>query len=149
MAGRELVIRRTFDAPRELVWMAFSDPVHAKRWWGPEGFTATRVELATEPGGAWRAEMVDSMGKVYGQGGVLREIVPPERLVYTFVWDESPDVEMLIEVSFAERGGKTEMTMRQTGFPSAESRDGHAGGWNETFDRMRDYLTQLCAARQT
>lgn len=137
---RELVIKRTFDAPRDLVWKAWTDVKLAKQWWGPKGFTAPLVELDNREGGPWRALMKSPDGKDYWQHGVTREIVPPERLSFTFIWDEHPDHEMLVTVTFVERGGKTEMTFRQGEFTSVEDRDGHAGGWNESFDRLVAYL---------
>jgi len=66
--------------------------------------------------------------------------VPPEKTVYTFIWDSEPEHEMLVTVEFAERGNKTEMTFRQEGFSSVEDKDGHEDGWNQTFDRMAAYI---------
>jgi uncharacterized protein YndB with AHSA1/START domain len=140
---KTLVITRTFDAPRELVWKAWVDAKQAKQWWGPNGFTAPVVELATVPGGAWRAEMRGPDGKVLGQHGVLRAMVPPERLQYTFIWDEHPEDEMLVTVDFAARGAKTEMNFKQTGFTSVEERDGHKDGWSQSFDRFAAYLKKV------
>jgi uncharacterized protein YndB with AHSA1/START domain len=137
--GHELVITRIFDAPRELVWKAWTDPEQAKAW-GPKGFTTTEREMDFRPGGAWHAVMISPRGEVYRQHGIVREIVPLERLVFTFVWDESPDNEMLVSVTFTDRGAKTEMTFRQTGLVSAASRDGHVVGWNEAFDRLTELL---------
>jgi uncharacterized protein YndB with AHSA1/START domain len=74
---------------------------------------------------------------------VVREVVPPERLAFTFIWDDEPDVEMLVTVTFAERGGKTEMTFPQTGLPSRASRDGHRGGWTEAFDRLTEVVAAM------
>ena len=111
------------------------DPEHATRW-GPKGFTTPEREFDARPGGRWHAVMISPDGRTYRQHGVVREVVPKERLAFTFVWDDSPDVEMLVTVTFAERGGKTEMVFRQTGLPSAESRDGHRGGWDEAFDGL-------------
>ncbi|HMG12762.1 MAG TPA: SRPBCC domain-containing protein [Gemmatimonadaceae bacterium] len=139
-AESTLFIKRTFDAPRDLVWQAWSDAEQAKQWWGPEGFTAPIVELDERPGGKWRALMRSPDGKDMWQHGVYREIVPPEFTSYTFVWDEQPDHEMLVTVRFAERGDKTEMTFKQGIFNSAEERDSHKEGWNETFDRFAAYL---------
>jgi uncharacterized protein YndB with AHSA1/START domain len=138
--GHELVITRVFDAPRELVWKAWTDRAHATQW-GPKGFTTPEREIDLRPGGAWHAVMISPEGKEYRQHGVVREVVPPERLVFTFIWDETPDNEMLITVTFASRGRKTEMTFRQTGLATAASRDGHAGGWNEAFDQLGELLT--------
>jgi uncharacterized protein YndB with AHSA1/START domain len=139
-AESTLFIKRTFDAPRDLVWEAWSDPEQAKQWWGPDGFTAPIVELDERPGGKWRALMRSPDGKDLWQHGVYREIVPPELTSYTFVWDEQPDREMLVTVAFAERGDKTEITFRQGIFNSTEERDGHRDGWNQTFDRFAAYL---------
>jgi len=79
-ADKTLLIKRTLDAPRDLVWKAWADAKQAKQWWGPNGFTAPVVELASVPGGAWHAQMRGPDGKVLGQHGVLREIVPPEHI---------------------------------------------------------------------
>jgi uncharacterized protein YndB with AHSA1/START domain len=133
--ARELVITRIFDAPRELVWEAWNDPEHAKAW-GPKGFTTPVREMDLRPGGSWRALMISPEGKEFRQHGVVRELVPPERLSFTFIWDDNPAEEMLVTVTFAARGGKTEMTFRQTGFASDASRDGHRGGWEEAFEAL-------------
>ena len=137
---QSLVIKRTFDAPRDLVWKAWSDPEQAKNWWGPNGFTLPFVEMDQRPGGKWRAHMVSFDGKDYWQHGVYREIVPPEKTVYTFIWDSDPQHEMLVTVLFAAHGNKTEMTFKQEGFESKEDKDGHEDGWNQTFDRLATYL---------
>jgi uncharacterized protein YndB with AHSA1/START domain len=141
---RELVITRTFDAPRELVWKAFAELEHARQWWGPRGFTVPVLELDSRPGGAWRAVMRSPDGEDYPQSGVYREIVPPERLVFTFIWDnEGPDREMLCTFTFAERGKKTEMTFRKGPFKSAEGKKGEEEGWNECFDRLAAHIEQM------
>ena len=138
-----LVIKRTFDAPRDLVWKVWSDPDLAKNWWGPNGFTLPFVEMDQRPGGKWRAHMVSMDGRDFWQHGVYREIVPPEKTVYTFIWDSEPDQEMLVTVLFAPRGNKTEMTFKQEGFKSVADKDGHEDGWNQTFDRLSAHLKTL------
>jgi uncharacterized protein YndB with AHSA1/START domain len=140
--AHELVIVRTFDAPRDLVWRAWTEREHATKW-GPKGFTTPEREMDLRPGGQWHALMISPDGAEYRQHGVVREVVPPERMAFTFIWDDSPDVEMLVTVTFAERGGKTEMTFRQTGLPSDASRDGHRGGWTEAFDRLAEHLAGM------
>ena len=142
-AEQTLVIKRTFDAPRDLLWKVWSDPVQAKNWWGPNGFTAPVVELDVRPGGKWRAMMRSPDRKELWQHGVYREIVPPEKISFTFVWDENPQDETLITITFAARGNKTEMVFRQGAFKSIEDREGHEGGWNESFDRFAAYLKKL------
>jgi len=138
-AERELVIVRTFDAPRTLVWRAWTDPEQARAW-GPKGFTTPEREMGTRPGEPWHAVLVAPDGTAHRQHGVMREIVPLERLAFTFVWDAHPDEEMLVSVSFADDGPRTVMTFRQTGFQTDGSRDGHRGGWTEAFDRLRDVV---------
>jgi uncharacterized protein YndB with AHSA1/START domain len=144
---RTLVITRVFDAPRELVFKAWADPAHAKHWMGPRGFTATHIEQDPRPGGAWRACLrPDDGGRELWQGGVFREIVEPERLVYTFAWDGENGRrghETLVTVTFAEHQGKTRMTFRQAVFESVGQRDGHQGGWSSAFDRLEEYVVRL------
>jgi uncharacterized protein YndB with AHSA1/START domain len=139
---RELVMTRVLDAPRELVFRVWTERQHLLRWWGPKDFTTTFFEVDLRPGGAWRARMRSPDGTEYSQHGVFREIVEPERLVFTFTWGDDPDHEMLVAVTFVERGAKTEMTFRQGVFRSVESRDSHEEGWSECFDRLREYLAQ-------
>ena len=143
--GRELVITRVFDAPRELVWAAWTHPDHARAW-GPKGMRWTFAEADVAPGGAWRRCMVaDADGTEYWSHGVYREVVEPERLVFTFAWEErdgSPEHETLVTVTLADLGGRTRMTFRQAPFVSAESRDGHEGGWSEAFDDLAAHLAR-------
>src|ERR1700689_1494920 len=80
---RELTLTRTFDAPRDLVFAAFTDPAHLAQWWGPRGFTNPVCEIDPRVGGVLRIDMRDPNGNVYPMKGVIRDIVPPERLVFT------------------------------------------------------------------
>ena len=137
----ELVINRTFDAPRDLVWKAWTERMD--QWSAPRGFTIPVSEGDLRPGGAWRACMRTPDGKDLWLGGVYREIVEPERLVFTHAWNNEsgqPGPETLVTVTFAERNGKTDMHFTQTGFTSDESREGHNGGWNESFDKLEEML---------
>jgi uncharacterized protein YndB with AHSA1/START domain len=140
----ELVITRTFDAPRSLVFKAWTDPKHLEHWQGaPQGYTVTVQESDIRPGGSFRIRMRSPEGVEQGLQGVYREIVEPERIVFTHAWldaDGKPGKETLVTVTFAERDGKTELTLRQTGFASIESRDGHYQGWNSALDRLAEYL---------
>lgn len=142
---RELVLTHLFDAPRTLVWDAWTERRHLERWQGaPRGFTVTTAQADIRPGGAFRICMRSPEGVDHWLQGVYREVVAPERLVFTHTWldaDGKPGHETLVTITFAERGIKTELTLRQTGFASDESRAGHEGGWASTFDRLADYLT--------
>ena len=140
---RELVIVRTFDAPRALVWQAWTDPSRAIAWWGPRAHPATKMEMDVRAGGRWRMCLTGvEDGRELWQHGVFREVAAPERLVFTFVWEEEGErgVENVVTVEFEDRGDKTLMTFRQAPFVSAGERDGHGGGWSSTFDRLADHL---------
>ena len=139
--ARELVITRTLDAPRNHVWRLFTDPEHASQWWGPKNFTLSALQMDQRVGGRWRAVIRSPEGQELPQSGVYREIVPPERLAFTFTWEsEGPESEMLCTFTFHERGTKTEMTFRKGPFATAESHDSERDGWNECFDRLVEYL---------
>jgi uncharacterized protein YndB with AHSA1/START domain len=144
---RELVITRVFDAPPSLVFKLWTDPAHAKHWMGPRGYTATHVEGDLRPGGSWRLCLhPDAGGDDLWQGGVYREIVEPERMVFTFAWDGKDGRrgnETLITITFAEHEGKTTMTFRQGVFDSVANRDGHQGGWSSAFDRLEEYSAKV------
>ena len=151
----ELHITRVFDAPRELVWKVWTDPEHMKHWCGPRQFTATHVENDGRPGGRWRlclhSDGFDTGDGVLRkldlwQGGETREVVAPERLVYTFQWDESTGLgshETVVTVTFEEHDGKTTMNFHQAFFVTDKDRDGHVRGWNSSFDKLQDYLGEV------
>ncbi|WP_328442562.1 SRPBCC family protein [Amycolatopsis sp. NBC_00438] len=134
----ELTITRVFDAPRELVFAAWTDPDHLASWLGPSGFTGCAVTLDTREGGHWRACIRSPEGDEHWMRGVYREITAPARLVFTFGWDADGDrgVDTLVTIDFADLGGKTEMTFTQTGFPTVAERDGHHDGWTSSFDDL-------------
>lgn len=136
-----LVIARVFNAPRARVWRAWTTD-EMSRWAAPRGFTVTHSDADVRPGGAWRATMRSPDGVDHSAHGVYREVVEPERLVFTHAWDEPDAVETVVTVTFIEDDGRTQMTFRQEGFRSVGSRDGHQGGWNEAFDRLGETLAQ-------
>jgi len=150
-AERVLVITRVFDAPRELVFKAWTDARLARNWWGPRDYPAVELEMDARPGGTWRGRLRSvETGQELPLGGVFREIVAPERIVFTFKWDEEGErgLETLVTVTFAEQGGKTLMTFRHEPFQSVEERDGHRGGWGSSFDRLADYVTHVAASER-
>ena len=143
---RVLVITRIFDAPRELVWRAWTDPKLAIQWSGPSDYPAVHIEGDFRPSGKWRGCLRSvATGENLWQGGVYREIVPNERLVFTFAWEEEGErgQEMLVSLTFEDAAGKTRFTLRQEVFASVAERDGHNGGWNSAFDRLRDFLQTI------
>jgi uncharacterized protein YndB with AHSA1/START domain len=142
---RVLVIKRTFDAPRDLVWKCWTTPEMAKQWWGPIEYPANYIDIDFRVGGSWRACLHGrDDGRDLWQGGVIREIVPPRRLVYTFKWDADGErgIDTVVTVEFEEEDGKTLMTFHQSQFESLAERDGHNYGWGSTFDRFDLYLSQ-------
>jgi uncharacterized protein YndB with AHSA1/START domain len=150
--GYELEITRVFDAPRELVWKAWTDPEMAKHWMGPRGFTTTEFTSGTEAGAAWHLTMVGrrpatDQPVTLGQGGTILESRPPELLRYTFGWDSRASLglgdgpkENVITVRFEEQGGKTVMHFHQAPFATESERDGHTGGWNSAFDCFAEFM---------
>jgi len=142
--GPELVITRMFDAPRDLVFECWTQPEHLRHWQGaPRGFTVTANEADIRPGGFFRICMRSPEGVDHWLEGGYRQIVSPERLVLTHSWldpDKKPLSQTLLTITLAERDGKTELTLRQTGFTSVESRDGHRYGWSSALDVLQDYL---------
>jgi uncharacterized protein YndB with AHSA1/START domain len=148
-AGPSLEITRFFEAPRELVWKAWTEPERVVRWLGPRGFEALEFTTDNRPGGAWHSRMRSPDGVDYANGGRLLEVIQPERLAMTFAWDDEdgkPGREMLITIVFVERDGGTEMTFTQAVFESDEDRDGHNQGWSESFDRLGEYLVNVKVA---
>lgn len=141
-AQHEVVITRTFDAPRPLVFKAWSAAEHMVRWLGPKNFSAPHCTMDFRPGGAYRACICSPDGQEYWMRGIYREIVEPERIVFTFSWEEEGERgrENLVTVTFAEQGGKTRMTFRQAFFESIEQRDSHHEGWSECIDRLAQFL---------
>jgi len=140
---RELVITRVIDAPRALVFRAWTQPEHVARWWGPKGFTTVHCEMDVRVGGTYRCAMRSPQGTEHWKRGVYREIVEPERVVFTFAW-ELPDGtlghELLTTVTFADHGAQTRLTLRQGVFETTEGRDDHVTGWTSTLERLAAYL---------
>jgi len=145
-ANRELVISRVFDAPRALVFKVWTQPQYIRHWWGPRGYTTLSCEIDLRPGGAWRVESRHTDGSKTAEQGVFREIVEPERLVFTHGWESEtgkPGSETLVTATFAEHEGKTKLTFHQAVFNSVEIRDGHVEGWNQSFDMLAEYLANV------
>jgi uncharacterized protein YndB with AHSA1/START domain len=146
-SDREIVMTREFQAPRTLVFEAFSKPEHLEKWWGPRKYTNVVFEVDFRPGGAWRIVQRDPEGNEFGFHGEIREVVPPERIVQTFEFEGMPGHVSTETATFEERSGKTLVTARSV-FDSKEDRDGmlQSGmeeGAGETYDRLEEYLQIL------
>src|SRR5580693_792183 len=148
-AARSIVTTRVYDAPRALVFEAFSDPRHLAQWWGPNGFTTTTHAFDMRPGGAWRFVMHGPDGTDYENRITYDEIVKPERLVYRHGGgDDGEPVQFHTTVTFENLGGKTRLVMRGQ-FPSAAERDrviaqyGADKGMVQTLGRLAEYLATM------
>ena len=152
---RDLIITRLFDAPRELVWKAWTQHERIMHWWGPRGFTSPVFKIDLRVGGEVFSCMRSPDGKDYWGKGFYREIVPFERLVMTdsfadekgnivpashYGMGEDFPLEMLITVMFEEHDGKTKLTLRHAGMPAGPDGEGAEQGWNESFDKLAEYL---------
>ncbi|HEV8599028.1 MAG TPA: SRPBCC family protein [Gemmatimonadales bacterium] len=145
-SDREIVLTRGFDAPRKLVWEALTTPALLKRWLlGPPGWTMTTCELDLRVGGAYRYEWRKEDGTVMGMGGLLREVVAPERLIATERFDQSwyPG-EGLVSQVLTEQGGRTTITMTLR-YESKEARDmvvksGATSGMELGYARLAELL---------
>ena len=144
-ATREVVITRVFDAPRALVFKVWTQPEHLSRWWGPHGFTVLKCEMDFRVGGGWYIRMRSAEGRDDRQRGVIREIVAPQRFVFTYAFEDERGQrghETLVTVTFADEGGKTRLTVHQAIFESDEVRNDHIRGWGEALDRFEAYIAR-------
>lgn len=142
-SDREIVLTRVFDAPRHLVFDAFSKPELLKRWFGPRGWSLVVCEVDLRVGGGFRFVLRGPDGKEMGMRGVYREIVPPERSVHMESFDDYPG-ESQVTAVFVEEGGKTTMAATVL-YPSREVRDaviqsGMEHGAAESYDRLAELL---------
>jgi uncharacterized protein YndB with AHSA1/START domain len=146
-SDREIVMTRVFDAPRELVFEAHTSCEHMTNWWGPRRFEFASCEIDFRAGGKWRMVHRDSDGAEYGFRGEFREIVPPERIVWTFEFEGMPGHISVETLTLEEEDGKTRVTATSL-FDSIEDRNGMLesgmeSGARETYDRLDEYLEVL------
>lgn len=152
-AGKqEVVFTRIFDAPREVVFKAYTDPARIPEWWGPSRFTNTVIKMDVRPGGTWRIVQRDADGNEYAFHGVYHEVRSPEHLVGTFEFEGAPGHVSLETAEFAEHEGKTRFTGRSV-FQSVEDRDamlreGMEEGMIETMDRFAELLKRAAVERK-
>ena len=139
---RVVHLRRVLPAARERVYEALANPEKLTRWWGPKGFSCPSIEFEARVGGSYRIAMLPPEGELFHLCGEFREVAPPARLAYTFVWDPpaSDDQETLAELSLRDERGGTELTLVQGPFATEERRKVHEDGWSEGFDRLREVL---------
>ena len=143
---QEIVMTRTFDAPRDLVFKTTMDPDLIPKWWGPRYLTTTVDEMDVRPGGKWRYIQRDPEGNVHAFRGIYHDITPPERVVCTFEYEGVPGHVLLQTMTLEDVGGKTKLTM-QSVFQSVADRDGMVEAGMEVGARdMVDRIEELLAA---
>ncbi len=135
-AANTLRITRTFAAPREKVFRAWTDPNELKKWWGPVGYASPTAEMDLRVGGKYRLGMRRlPEGDSFYLIGIYREVRPPEKLVYTWRWESEPERgETLVTVEFRARSSSTEVVVTHELFPNQKMRDDHDKGWNRCLD---------------
>ena len=141
-APAPLRITRTYEAPREKVFQAWTDPRALTRWFAPTDDFRTEVpELDVRPGGRYRVDMIQGERR-HRLAGKYVEVRPPERLVFTWEWENEPahGVETLVTIEFFDRGGSTELVLTHERFTEPASRDEHGKGWNGCLARLGRYF---------
>ncbi len=151
----DLIINRVFDAPRDLVWKAWSECEGMKRWWGPKNFTAPACRIDFKVGGSYLLCMRSPEGQDFWNTGIYKEIVPKDRIVYTdsfsdekgnvvpashYGMGDSFPLELTVTILLEDLYGKTKMTLRHAGLPKGEMSDMTGAGWNESFDKLAESL---------
>jgi len=152
---RELTLTRVFDAPRELVWRAWTEPELMAKWWGPNGVTNPTCELDAKVGGKMYIVMLadETLGPLAGQRwpmrGEFQEVQEPERLVFkNQAVDENDHVliDGLTTVTFEEEGGKTKMTMttvaKAMAPPAPQMLDGMEAGWTQSLEKLGELVAE-------
>ena len=131
-------MKRVVGAARPAVFRAFSEPAELRRWWGPAGFAVPSLEFEPRAGAGYRIEMQPPDADAFFLTGQFREVEPPARLSFTFAWEDPhpDDVETLVELSFEDVGGSTEVGLTQGSFKTEERRALHTDGWGDSFDKL-------------
>jgi uncharacterized protein YndB with AHSA1/START domain len=148
-SDREIVLSRVFDAPRELVWNAWTDPKQVVQWWGPHGFTTTIHEMDVRPGGVWRQTMHGPDGTDYPGKSTFIEVVKQERIVFSHDGGKKgePGTQFESTWTFEAQGEKTKVTIRMV-FAAAAAREhvvktyGAIEGGKQTLGRLAEYLAE-------
>ena len=139
-----LEIRRVFPSARPVVFEAFVDPDVMKKWWGPEGFTIPSLDYDPRIGAGYRIEMKPPGADPFYLRGEFREVDPPERLAYSFAWEEPDpdDVENLVELSFQDLDGSTVVLLDHAPFKTEPRRELLRSGWTDSLNKLEQLLAQ-------
>jgi uncharacterized protein YndB with AHSA1/START domain len=143
-ATTELFVTRTLRAPRDRVFAAWTDPRQAALWWAPRDCAPLSCEMDVRPGGLWHRRMRVPDGSVIIKRGVYREVVPPERLEFTYVTeyaDGTVDPETVVTVTLTESPEGTRLALRHVAFQNDASRLAHEGGWTSCLERFAAFIS--------
>lgn len=141
--GLVLELERTLPAAPPVVFAAFADRKELAKWWGPEGFNVPSLDFDPRPGASYRIEMQPPDGPPFYLTGEFREVDPPSRLVFPFAWEppDPDDVETLVDLSFRDHAGSTEVAFAQGPFRTEERHALHQRGWSDSFDKLERLLS--------
>ena len=140
---RVLIIARTFDAPRDVVFDAWTKCEHVARWFGPKDFTVPHCNMDFRVGGTYRYCMLGPDGNEHWVSGTYKEIKKPEKLVFTWVREDNDGriwLDNVVTLTFTDRGAQTAFTLNQQIFESIEERDAHNGGWSTCLDKLAEFV---------
>lgn len=137
-----LTVRRTFQAPRDRVFRAWTNAQELARWFAPSAEYSTKVpELDLKVGGKYKVEMHHKSGNVHTVEGTYREIKPPEKIAFTWRWESGPAAqESLVTIEFLDLGSSTEILLTHAQLPSAEEREKHTHGWNGCLEQLARFV---------
>jgi uncharacterized protein YndB with AHSA1/START domain len=135
-----LTIKRRFNTSPAKVFAAWTDPEKVKHWMGPGEVKVLRAECDARAGGHYRWLMQSPSGEEHDVSGVYREVVPNEKLVFTWAWKSTPERESLVTLTFKSDGDGTLMTLRHEQFFDEAARDSHNGGWTSAMNKLEQYL---------
>jgi uncharacterized protein YndB with AHSA1/START domain len=135
-----LTIKRRFNASPAKVFAAWTDPEKVKRWMGPGETKTVTAENDPRVGGRYRIVMRTPGGEEHDVGGIYREVIPNEKLVFTWAWKSTPERESLVTLTFKNDGGGTLMTLTHEQFFDDDARDRHQPGWNGSFEKLEKFL---------
>lgn len=137
-----LSLTRVLPGTPAEVFRWFTDPDRLTRWWGPRGFRIPALRVDARAGGGYRIEMQPPEGAAFAVTGAFRTVEPPARLAYSFRWEppHPDDVENLVELALRDRGGTTDVSLRQGPFATEARRALHRDGWGESLDRLEEAL---------
>jgi uncharacterized protein YndB with AHSA1/START domain len=141
--GLELEILRVLPAAQPVVFEALTDPAELTKWWGPKGFSVAWLDFAPRVGAVYRIEMQPPEGEPFFLRGNFHEVNPPQRLSYSFAWEnpDPDDVETYVQLSLRDLGEATEIGLSQGRFKSQPRWQLHHDGWTESFDKLEQLLS--------